>query len=108
MARTPWRTSSTPSMSISTDASAKILPNFTGLTDTTVIETVLAGGCSVSSGDDPAIDRSRKGEATRQFHLMVEKPAIATPADQPPARVVRPPRALVLLYVIIGCVAGGD
>jgi hypothetical protein len=29
-------------MSISTDASAKILPNFTGLTDTTVIETVLA------------------------------------------------------------------
>jgi len=35
-------TNSTPSMSISTDASAKILPNFTGLTDTTVIETMPA------------------------------------------------------------------
>jgi hypothetical protein len=54
-------------MSISTDASAKILPNFTGLTDTTVIETVLAGGCSASSGDDPAIDRSRKGEPPGNF-----------------------------------------
>jgi hypothetical protein len=43
------------------------LPNFTGLTDTTVIETVLAGGCSASSGDDPAIDRSWKGEPPGNF-----------------------------------------
>ena len=76
MARTPWMTSSTPSMSISTDASAKILPSFTRLTDSTVIETMPAGGCSASSGDDPAIDRSRKRRAVRQFHLMVDKPAM--------------------------------
>src|SRR5712671_358741 len=37
------------------------------------------------SGHRPILER----RATRQFHLMVEKPAIATPADQPPARVVR-------------------
>jgi hypothetical protein len=43
-------TSNTPSMSISTDASAKILPNFTGLTFSTVIETVLKGQFSMSSG----------------------------------------------------------
>jgi len=35
-----------PSMSISTEASAKILPNFTGLIDSTVIETVLEGESS--------------------------------------------------------------
>jgi hypothetical protein len=35
---------STPSMSTSTEASAKILPNFTGLIERTVIETVLEEG----------------------------------------------------------------
>jgi hypothetical protein len=34
-------TMSTPSMSTSTEASAKILPNFTGLIERSVIETVL-------------------------------------------------------------------
>jgi hypothetical protein len=33
----------------------EILPNPTGLTDRTVIETVLEGECSVSSGGAPAI-----------------------------------------------------
>jgi hypothetical protein len=46
--------------SISTEASAKILPNFTGLIERTVIETMLEGGCFTSSGDDPAINLSWK------------------------------------------------
>jgi hypothetical protein len=86
IARTPWMISSTPSMSTSTVARAKILPNFTGLTDRTVIETTLAGGCSASSGDDPAIDRSRKGKrASDGGRAPISRPAPRPGAREAPA-----------------------
>jgi hypothetical protein len=49
---------------------------------------MLEAECSMSSGGTPAIDRSRKEKAS-PIHRMPKKPAIATPAEEPPASVVR-------------------
>jgi hypothetical protein len=60
------------------------LPNFTGLTVSTVIETVLEGQFSISSGRAAIPIPKRKGAA--DLRRNVARPGIATPGHQPPAR----------------------